>query len=336
MTKLLLHTSTGWPYVKDILDILFLPSGYEYRFRYRRKWVCEKLIDEGLQKIVNKEGIIIHTDVSKREEGLYDINDYTPIRRVIIKEIRDLDQFIWVSMKLGDWVLHEETNSEKITNATPNKYREHVSSTFYRADQLDFNYIDDDSEISISNWYSIVSKIKNYQTHIDHKSIFLKMINFTKLDCDNAVDINSNSDCFFSLVSGSDYKMEILQHYPNDDLFQDLKIKFNTEMDKITAFPPQTSIHGKYDVLKFLFHTKGNPYRVFSYLNLDLNSDQHMITSIPLNFKIEGSFVSLLVIIIGLFMILVFSDVKNLSITSLVLKLLSSIIFAALTKWAYR
>ena len=36
---LYLLSSTAEPYIKDILDILAIPSGFHYRFKYEFKWL---------------------------------------------------------------------------------------------------------------------------------------------------------------------------------------------------------------------------------------------------------------------------------------------------------
>ncbi len=343
MSQLLLHTSTGWPYLKDILDILFLPTNYEYRFRYNIRWMCEDLKAVAkLTPLIGSEGVIVHTDIRKIGHDLYEILHFVPIRKVIITDIKHLDEFVWISMKLGDWVKFTENNHNKIRQATPPRYQNYIKSTCYLVDDINFDYIDDTDQESISNWYKMVKLIQTFSAHKSRKSIFLKMLKFVKMGCNNKVLIkpvngankNDNTERFFTLSSGTDYKMEILQHYPFDNI-DELKIHFNTHSDKIVAFPPYASIHGKYDVLKFLFHTRGDPNTTYTYLNLELDSSDHLISKIPINLKIQGSYAGYILIIAVILIALFLSD-GDFSTTSILRKLAASVFLTIATKYVYR
>jgi hypothetical protein len=291
--------------------------------------------------MINAEGMIVHTDISELEDGSYLINKYVPVRRVTITEIKDLDRFVWVSMKLGDWVCYDDCNHEKILKSTPSKYRTFIKSTFYSVNNLSFDFIGDCEEKSIANWYNLVKEIQKFKGHIENKSIFLKMIDFKQMSCNNEVNIgfktiNKSQECFFELIDGQDYKIELLQHYPYEHSITDLKMHFDTDDEKIVAFPPYAEVHGKYDVIKFLFHTRGNPNKTYTYLHLDLNSNEYLVTKTALSLRIKGSYVRYVFVFFLLFLALIVSDLKDFSITSILGKFISSILFTIITKYMYR
>lgn len=96
---LLAVTGSQRPYIFDLPHLLSLPNGFEFRFRYRHRWVEKALVsaiasDPG--SLVGREIVLLfHSQPSRR---------IIPIRRGTVIALESIGPMIFVRFRVGDFV----------------------------------------------------------------------------------------------------------------------------------------------------------------------------------------------------------------------------------------
>lgn len=92
-------TGSQKPYIFDLPHLLSLPKGFEFRFRYRHRWVQEQLLRNALESDSNLAGkqvfLLFHSQDNKR---------IIPIRRGTILAIESIGPMVFVRFRLGEFV----------------------------------------------------------------------------------------------------------------------------------------------------------------------------------------------------------------------------------------
>ena len=319
---LVMLTSTRDPYINDILDLLFLPSGSVYRFRYRQKWLPEHFRNpEIVDEINDIECLLVHIDVGPQTNGNYPLREFIPVRKSKILEVKYLEEILWISFELGDWIKYEKNNEngvnehhDAIKKITPNGSKEKVGDILYIVEQLDLKYIsdtyDDDNSHMIQNWFRIVDHIKKLLDHKRLKSIFLKLISIKNLNSGdilkpiriNKVVLNKKIISEYEYKSDSEYLIELLQYYPNSDITPFL-YKLNLDDKKFIGLKVNEKIQGRYDVLRFIFKTIKSDKDAYSYLQFiknGNNSKNHIISEPFMLIKYVGDKIKTYLLYIGI------------------------------------
>lgn len=319
MESVLLFTSTEPPYIKDVLDILFLPSGCDYRFRYGNTWIPEeyKSIEE-LKKLKDKTGYIIHIHITKDETG-YLLLEFIPVRKVIIKNVKYFDEFLWVSFELSDWIVFtsKEDDRNKIIEAMPDEYRKYLTkliipSKIYRPNTIEEDTTDD----VITNWFKIVNTISSLEPHKDSNSIFLKMLRITDVKGVNQIKptrtnygqsdwlYDTEKHSIFEFKPNNDYKFEVLQFHPYGPIKKPITLALQYDKEKVTPLKESSIIQGKYDVLQYSFRTSSSLSSMLSYLKLvveNLGDNSITISDSFLDIKVKKSILKFILLVISLF-----------------------------------
>lgn len=96
---LLAVTGSQRPYIFDLPHLISLPTGFEFRFRYRHRWVEKALVQSILTNdddLVGREIVILfHSRDSKR---------IIPIRRGIILGVESIGPMIFLKFRVGEFV----------------------------------------------------------------------------------------------------------------------------------------------------------------------------------------------------------------------------------------
>jgi hypothetical protein len=91
-------TGSQRPYIFDLPHLLSLPKGFEFRFRYRPRWVEEKLVEQVVNQgetFAGREMVILfHSQDSKR---------LIPVRRGEVIAIESIGPMIFLRFRVGDF-----------------------------------------------------------------------------------------------------------------------------------------------------------------------------------------------------------------------------------------
>jgi len=92
-------TGSQRPYIYDLPQVLSLPQGFEFRFRYRHQWIDGQLWDRIRNRPESFEGqdllLLFHSQEEKR---------IVPLRRASIVRIEELGALVFIRFRLGEFV----------------------------------------------------------------------------------------------------------------------------------------------------------------------------------------------------------------------------------------
>lgn len=259
---ILLLSSTASPYIKDILDLLFLPSGVRYRFRYSKEWVqADFLTKDGSKVLLDKRAIIAHIHTKKENEGDYKILEFIPIREAKIDDVKVLGEFLWVSFVLGDWIHYHEAQAAKLNEyhelfkkQVPIDSREYVNKIMFSVDRFDIDTIPDDptgdDEEVLRNWTQLTRQIAGLEPH--QNSIFTKMLALKDFNTKKSVSptILGEHVAGYQLGTGRVYSIDVAQYSPGERQIASFNLNLLVPT-VITPIKGEAEVKGRYDILDF-------------------------------------------------------------------------------------
>ena len=332
---LYLFTSTHATYIPDALDLLALPSGLSYRFRYDVEHLPSTLFTSDkkiqLKNLNEKNALLIHIHLNYDQSDSKKhpkIIESVPIRKAKIIEAKLVGDFVWLHFKLAEWVEYKipklslpNPYDKIIKNALPNYSQDHLAVTAVLHDDEGIIYVNselnEDHDTTISNWSNLVSFVRSFDEH--KNSIFLKFLKIHASGKNNVkLPTNLGDDTFgFELDSGKTFQIHLLQRYYEKNSDVPFILQVNTNENQIIHIKSTDKIQGKYDVLRFTITSEPLMRSQQTFLNI-LPSTKLSTTLISkpfYNVKIKPSnahlFRSLLIIISGICIAAVSSDFKD-------------------------
>jgi len=315
----LLLTSTAFPYIKDALDLLFLPSAIHYRFRYRKEWVpAEFLTREGAKELNGKRAIVVHIHTKKEKEGVYKILEFIPLREAKIDNVRVLGEFLWIRFVLGEWIHYHEAPEagelneyhELFKKRVPKDSREYVNKIMVFVDRFEIETIPDDptgeNEEVIKNWTQIARHIGNLEPHQD--SIFTKILSLQDINTRESVSsaLLDEHITGYQLKAGRVYSIDVAQYYPREKEITPFNLNLITPT-VITPIKGEAEIKGKYDILHFIIDCKSSEKTFNTFMAFRASQRTRYLISEPFfNLRIKGEWrkVAFSLIIFGIGVIL--------------------------------
>lgn len=297
-----LLTSTAFPYIKDALDLLFLPSGIHYRFRYRKELLpAELLTREGAEELEGKKAVIVHIHTTKEKEGVYRILEFIPIREAKIDRVRVLGEFLWVRFILGDWIhYHEAPKSgesnefhELLKEQVPEDSREFVKKIMFFVNKLEIGTIPDDpsgeDDEVIKNWTLIASHVGKLEPH--QNSMLTKILSIKDMDTKKPVSpkLLDTHISAYQLNAGKVYSIDIIQYcYPSEKEIKPFNLNLLTST-VTTPIKGEAEIKGKYDLLHFIFNCTSSEKTVNTFIAFKASPHEPYLISEPFfNIRIKG------------------------------------------------
>lgn len=263
---LYLFTSTAAPYHDDTADLLELPGGLMYRFRYHQKYLPTNVKEKIQNNTYSKNVLLVHaiTDNTVTPPGVL---EYFPIREAEILKIKNLGDFFYFEFKLGDWVHYNSYTKDSqnphhntIVNKMPPEQKTQFPCTVilgehHNLSTLKENLTDDyENSDSIKSWSNLVSYLMDTDSH--KNTIFLKLLSVEKIDnVDKSTKLEpkelGNNLFGFEFDKDVTYRIEVLQRTVNNpDPKFDLEI--STKPGEILILEKTAKVQGKYDILHFL------------------------------------------------------------------------------------
>lgn len=295
-----LLTSTAFPYIRDALDLLFLPSGVHYRFRYRKKWLPDEfLVKESVQELQGKDAIIIHIH-TKKEKEVNRILEFIPIRAAKIDSVRALGEFLWVRFILGDWMHYHKAHRpnelnefhELLKKQVPDDSREFVKKIMFFVKKFKIETIPDDpsgeSDEAIKNWTLIAGHVGKLEPH--QNSIFTKILSIKDMNTREPISpmmLNPHITGY-QLNAGRIYSLDVAQYYPGDKEIKPFNLNILTSTI-ITPIKGEAEIKGKYDLLHFVINSTSSEKTVNTFLSFRASPHEPYLISEPFfNITVHG------------------------------------------------
>ena len=298
--NLILITSTRWPYLRDIVDIMFLQSGLGYRFRYRCNYVSPEFI-ENPEKLVNRKGYIVHAHTRQNPSPEPDtIFEFLPIREATIKEVKQFGEFIWLYFEVGDWVsyLKDDVQSlnehhASIFNSTPERCRNSLCMTLYEAPGLSLDTITDYppgqlAEVT-ANWIRIAKQMARFEPHKNVKPTYFKLISIKAANCENPTmpKTFSETERGYEFKSDTDYRIEIFQYYPHGVPSKPFPLRLVVDEKRVVSLVGEAKVLGMYDLLVMSFRPSPTLRSYGTLLKFEANSESEVKLSITLYAKVK-------------------------------------------------
>jgi len=303
---LFLLTSTEFPYIRDALDLLFLPSGWYYRFRYRNVWLPNEFKKKDVSnELKGMEAFLIHLHVTKESADKYRTLEFIPLRKAKIIDVKFYEEFLWILFELGDWVYYREKNGSDAVNdyhetfkrATPLDSEEYLKYIIYFANRPEVETLKETepSENVIANWFRIVKQIKRLKSYEEHGSIFTKLMDITDIKNNKRILPKplGEAETIYELQSDSEYRIDILQYYPYGSIDKPFNLVINTDDRKIVPLKGEASIQGGYDRLLFILQSRYFEKSCNSFIEIHAENqgqhDRYMISEPLIKVRIKGS-----------------------------------------------
>jgi len=261
---LYLFTSTEHPYHKDALDLLSLPAGVTYRFRYDLKYLPVDLQTAEQFNQISKNVILVHvrtTPIAQKKPA--DILEHFPVREAEIIDLKFMGNFVWVEFLLGDWIKYEINNQyhQSIVNVMPNYQKKELKYTVIIAPKFAYESLKEDLSMPYENspviksWSNLTSLLMKTSEH--DNSIFLKFVSLQKIDTQydsirQKLKKIGNKIYGFEIEKNASYRIEVLQRAKNNPA-PNFDLEIFTNEDEIRPIQKTGKVQGKYDVLDFIF-----------------------------------------------------------------------------------
>ena len=296
-SHLVLVTSTRVPYLRDIIDLMFLQSGSGYRFRYSRKYVQPKLFQDP-RMLVGRRGYVVHANTSQSVQGPDTIHEFLPVREVTIRDVKLFGEFIWVYFQVGNWIVFSEQNEvpneyhQVVLNSTPLQSQKLLSLTLYEASGLNLSTIADDPSVSpeqvTENWIRIANHMARFPDHKSRKPTYLKLIAVRTKDCANPVlpKAFSETESGYEFRSDKDYRMEIFQYNEYGVPAEPFSLKLEVDRDRIIPLADEATILGRYDFLTLHFRPSATLRSYGTILGVQVDTKNDMKLSVRLHARI--------------------------------------------------
>jgi len=257
MSFLYLSTSTNGEYYKDVVELLSLPNGLTYRFRYDAKYVSPTI--SNLKDYINKDGYIILKN--------FEENKTIPVRKFRLKKISEFEQsFVHLDFEL----YNIPDISEKTINDFSDFHNKNLSKSFFveANDCYELKFTKPQS----NNWKELIEVLQTNEKF--NKSIFLKINSIVEVDKgeDKLTSVENNK---FILKGGNYFRIEFL-HLFSENLFSEMSKDIDKDVDVkmfysdnvVSSILTENEVKGKYDLNRLYFYCFRKHQRIDSMLVL--------------------------------------------------------------------
>jgi len=272
----ILVTSTA--YRKDVLNLLCLPEGIDYRFRYRARWISKELF-ENPSVLKGMRGTIAYFYGSQADEQSV---EFLPIREVVIEDVETLGDILHVRFSTGKFYDQSSWSGGQHPNPLSGPVEAVVApflqTSAPRMSRLlvisDFHPLPIGTNQLLS-WSSLVqwlSDLKPFQGASFLKTIRLIDSNRTEIQPSVLVSKSGVALRGYKLRGGATYQIELLQRTKDDiRLIEPFEIVMKTPESLIPI--KNAAVVGKYDKLELIFSVKPQLDNVYSSVTIQAKGD---------------------------------------------------------------
>ncbi|RKX91508.1 MAG: hypothetical protein DRP84_11515 [Spirochaetes bacterium] len=328
-------------YRQDNINVLAYPSGFIMHFRYDRKGVDDKLLND-IDSLKGKEAIIVIVDSEKGNKGVFP--KFYPVRKakIIKAELSGSVLHLYFEL-LPDWIDHTEIDYDSLIKSLkerPKEGKEYLSGKFIVMDQL-VQPIEFSPRTEA--WESIIKKISVLESY--KRTLFFKLDAVREVSQDKELKIG-NIDKHVEILrgyvirSGGKYVLEISLYLGNDlSVVGKDKIVIRTD-EKIfyPVIPKEISINFRVDKQIIYIPTKQVFFDNLTYLIIELEKKYLSGPKIIIPLKVKYNRIKFGLSFLIFFAGLIFTGgvIPLSGTTSIIIKVIGSFMSTATIAWLYR
>ncbi len=244
-------------YLADIYKVLSLPDNFVIHFRYKKKYIEQKILND-LNSYIGKTVIIFFTHTDGLNSTSFDI----PVRKAILIKAEIVEQtgLFHAYMQLSNFC-EVELPALVSNNLVP-------PITFFS--EIEFN-----ENIINKTWIDKINNLKKYFPN--HSFYNIKSIKSIKGKIQNIKISKDKKGCFYRLKHGTKYLIDLSIGNPNES---NCKIHFLSSSDDITAnMQNPIEVTAQYDDIIVPIYLK----------SLNVSTESSFIRFIPCNKKTINS-----------------------------------------------
>lgn len=251
MEKVLCAFSSNYRplYIGDIYKVLSMPAGYIVHFRYKKKYIEPKILNEP-KKYIGKETIIFFTDTNKETN---EAKNYS-VRSAKLKlfEYTEETELVHIYLELKKFVDVTIDPNTDISELPTNKFFSELNCTFSNKSQSWKTKIDQLKDFFPNLSFFYLKKVKGtfgwkkkIKSRSDKKSSYINLIHGNKYLLDISLANPKEHKCKIGLSTSSDdvsfnisNPISITAHY--DDLSVPMYLKslnVSSESSYVSFFP---------------------------------------------------------------------------------------------------
>lgn len=300
------------PYAYEVNNILALPNGFTYRFRFREKWIHGT---EFPSQLNNHEGLVVLRDFSNA--------GFIPLRRIRLLEVLEVGDIVYINYLLKDIIEFDSNNearerqlsefNERMKAATigfENKAGKNLDKLIFLYSDLaygieDLHYEGPTHNRPFKSWGNLIQSIGYMTCYTDFD--FLKLIEIV----DNNeqlvhIDYADKKASRFNLKNNTEYKLRVFQttfttREGDSSVVEKREIVLQGEPDEIKIIRSTYSIAGRYDLYQFHFKTASSSITKDTSLYLDIKRADIRLPNIEIPVRVYVSRLQRLVLFISIF-----------------------------------
>lgn len=298
--KVLIIVNNIDPYNLEIVNLLALPNEFESRFRFQKRYAPTIL--NNISVLGNKEGTVI---VRNRDSAMF-----LPVRNIFVKEVKTYGDVIYITVKLEELV--SIPDDELPNNEYMHKLNEFINETIKpfknepNDDLLNLLLLEDGKiydQLTLLNESSGMSDLERWGNIIKLLSTNYELFNidFYKIisvkqgtDSINITSSSKSKDYYYSLQSGNNYSIEIIQRTytnvkGNSALAESRYINLKPSNDGVVIHNEKIKLLGKYDIVQFEMLVDKQPKvkRLNAFLEITNENSTYRTPFIKLPFRIK-------------------------------------------------
>ncbi|CAD7778061.1 MAG: hypothetical protein KBONHNOK_01092 [Candidatus Methanoperedenaceae archaeon GB50] len=328
-------------YRQDNINVLAHPPGFVMHFRYDRKWVDDKLLND-IDSLKGKEAIIVIVDSEKGNNGVFP--KFYPVRKAKIIKAELSGSVLHVYFELlPDWVDYTERDYDSLINSLkerPKERKEYLSGKFIVMDQLV-------QPVKFSPrteaWESIIKKISVLESY--KRTLFFKLDAIREVSQNEELKIE-NIDKHMEILrgyvikSGGRYALEISLYLENDlSVAEKDKIVVRTdEKFFYPLIPKEIPINFRVDKQILYISTKQVLFDSLTHLIIELEkkclSGPEIIIPLKVKYNRIRFGLSFLIFFAGL--MFTGGVIPLTGIASIIIKVIGSLMSTGTIAWLYR
>ncbi len=272
-----LVTSGKETYHLDMLNTLFLPTFSFYRFRYRRKYVSDVILEQLKKNIHELDGrvgfVVLYREADVSQEFCL------LIRKIKIKNVELSAGFIYVQFQNLEFIDYEKAvqGSREIADQIIRDFSEnkkYMYSTEFSVSQINeaFSSKTDDE----TKWSKVIEKISEIGDF--EKDIFLRLRRIVDVSEVKSIQVESASGTY-KLSGSKNYELEIIQSVGKKSstgciVDKGVEITLSAPESHIKFITKNTTVLSRYDLLKIQFRARKRVRGTETILTISPNKEQ--------------------------------------------------------------
>jgi hypothetical protein len=287
------------PYAYEVNNILAVPDGFTYRFRFRHKWMPTI---ESPSDLVGRRGLVLLRD--------FDNAKFVPLRRIQVSNILEVGEVSYIEYVLEDII--EFDSDEQIRKRQLDEFNERMKAAIIgyenmpgeNLEKLIFLYTDlaygirdrhyqglEQNRV-LNSWGNLTQIISQMECFTDFDFLKVVQIIDSKGEMVPIVVRSYPNTGRFQLRSSTIYRAHVFQraftHREGDSsVISRRQIAIKGEPGEVRTIQSTYSVAGKYDLYKYYFKTEPTPRTRNSSLYIEIHRDDIILPNIDIPISVS-------------------------------------------------